>query len=857
MAIEKIGRYEIKGLLGQGTMGVVYKAYDPLLDRYAAIKVMNTSGKMEGELRTRFFREARSVAKLNHPNIISIYDMGEDKKRPFIAMEYVEGEDLKAIIGKRVFIPFKQKLGFVSQICDGLDYAHSKGVVHRDIKPGNVFIMRDGGLKILDFGLARLASSEITESGMLLGSPYYMSPEQIKGRRNVDGRSDFFSLGVVLYELISYSRPFEGETPTSVCFQIVSEPHHPISVVLPGCAAELAQIIDRALSKDREARYQTGSELAAALLRFQDQLPSFQDTLKQDIEALQAELEKGREEFNDPLVHHLVDDALFEAGKLPPESKVPIIGSPTSPDDYGSLLLRQADLKRRLERVAERQSKAQKILELFGTARKQLEDSQLDACRASLEEILKLNPENSEALRMRETLEECRHERETQLQLHTALEVARSALDQEDFERCLKVASTALEIDPTHAEALALKGTALEGLKLQKVEELLAAARQHERTQDYESCHKSAAEALELDPENAELKEIQRHAQEEIEKRRKVTALLEEARQGLQTRVYNQALEAAEEVLVLEPKHAEALELKRSALEARVKVTSLLSEARKQLEAGHHKACYQTTAKGLELDPEHPELKDLHEQAAKHPSVQKEHQSHIAELLDFTRSEIKRGDFESALRNLSFLLELEPDHPEALMLKQQAEVALREEKEASKTFEATQILEENTTLAIEPKPRKIWELKVPFRISAVLGKPWLRSSVRGLFVVLLVLVVVIWWAGGDQPESELKPLPEIRMGSLILNVAPWANVESIRRLNSVYAISIDQDLSTPCVVPMPGGRYRVRVSNPHFNETLEFEVTIVPGQPSVVHKKLPAFDLEEELSSAIGNQPGS
>ena len=210
MAPKRIGRYQIEGLLGQGSMGVVFKAYDPVLERYAAIKVMNTGVDVDDELRARFFREARSAAKLNHPNIISIYDLGENRKRPFIAMEYVEGEDLRAIIKKRAFIPFSEKLRFVSQICEGLDYAHSNGITHRDIKPGNVFITQYGGLKILDFGLARLASSEMTRSGMLLGSPYYMSPEQVKGSPEIDGRSDLFSVGVLLYELISYTRPFEG-----------------------------------------------------------------------------------------------------------------------------------------------------------------------------------------------------------------------------------------------------------------------------------------------------------------------------------------------------------------------------------------------------------------------------------------------------------------------------------------------------------------------------------------------------------------------------------------------------------------------------------------------------------------------
>ena len=520
-------------------MGVVFKAYDPALERHAAIKVMNTGVDVDDELRARFFREARSAAKLSHPNIISIYELGENRKRPFIAMEYVEGEDLKAIIKKRAFIPLKEKLRWVSHICEGLEYAHGHGVIHRDIKPGNVFITKEGKLKILDFGLARLASSEMTRSGMLLGSPYYMSPEQVKGSQDIDGRSDLFSVGVVLYELLSYRRPFEADTPTSVCFQIVSESHHPIRLVLPGCPPELEHIINRALSKDRETRYQSGSELTAALLDFQDQFPRFQEVLGKGIESLQAELRKGHQDFKDPLVQGLVDDRLFDPGAFPPQGGDALLGSESDPDDYGNLLLRHADLKRRLDPIAQRKSEGQQILELFKTAHQQLNNDEQDACRSSLQAILKLHPGNGEALRMKQTLQENHRDDETQLRLEAALAAARSALDEEDFERCLKVTSSALELGPGHPEALALKNKALEGLNLGNLEGLLATARQYAGDQDYENCYQTAAEGLKLHPEHPELLEIQRSAKKAIDQQRKVATLLEKAHRRLDKEKYS------------------------------------------------------------------------------------------------------------------------------------------------------------------------------------------------------------------------------------------------------------------------------------------------------------------------------
>ena len=329
---ETIGRYEIKGVLGQGAMGLVYKAYDPRLQRYAAIKVMSMGDQISEEHIKRFFHEARSAAKLSHRNIVSIYDL-EEGEQPYIAMECLEGDDLKGHIEKGSYMPFEQKLGFIIQVCEALDFAHQNEVVHRDIKPGNMFITLEGGLKIVDFGLARLTSSEVTRSGVIVGSPYYMSPEQVKGLPDIDGRSDLFSVGVVAYELIAGRRPFEGDSPTSVCFQIVSEIHEPVIEVLPGCSPELGKIIDRALAKDRDNRYQTGAEIAADLRQVRGQIPTVLDALKRSIETLGKRLK------------YLADRGTIDpAGALVPET-------PDGQNDYGSLLFVHAELTRRTRKA--------------------------------------------------------------------------------------------------------------------------------------------------------------------------------------------------------------------------------------------------------------------------------------------------------------------------------------------------------------------------------------------------------------------------------------------------------------------------------------------------------------------------
>lgn len=536
---EKIGRYEIQGVLGQGSMGLVYKAYDPRLQRYAAIKVMSMARQAGDELLTRFFHEAQSAAKLNHEDIISIYDLGEEDDQPFIAMEYLEGEDLKTLIEKKT-MSFEQKLGFVIQVCGALDYAHRHDVVHRDIKPGNIFITFDGRLKILDFGLARLSSSEMTGSGVILGSPYYMSPEQVKGQRDVDGRSDLFNVGVVLYELIACRRPFEGDTPTSVCFQIVNEPHEPISEIFPGCAPELVRIVDQALSKDREGRYQSGLKMAADLERFRDQLSTVHEALKRSVETLRKKL------------RYLVDRGLLE----PKEADVSQIDSSTDEDDYGSLLVLHTELKRRSLKFLQRQ------------------------------------------------------------------------------------------------------------------------------------------------PDSG-------------------------AEEGI-----SDALDATQQVDV------EAMDLK------------------------------------------------------------------VAEP-------------------------------------------------GERAVEPTRPSEEPQTVEVKPTTRtQPFPSKTPARVTVAPGKkPRLVWLAAGLAVVLLVLAVGMWWNGS------LSWLGN--RGSLILNVAPWARVDSIIRADSGEPISVEENLTTPCVVSLPPGRYRVRVSNPYFNEPLEFEVSVTAGEPSRVYKQLPDFDPEKELSEAIEMQSGS
>ena len=256
--MDHIGRYEILAELGRGAMGVVYKARDPKIGRTIAIKTIKLADKAAAsetdKLRERLFREAQSAGRLSHPGIVTIYDVDEEAGLAYITMEFVEGKTLETRIDSAPIHDF----GFISdllrQTAAALDYAHSKEIVHRDIKPANIMVTPDGGIKITDFGIARISSSKLTQTGTVMGTPSYMSPEQVRSDPT-DGRSDQFSLAVICYELVSGQKPFSGESLTSVMFKIVSADPTAPREMNPRISEELDAAILRALSKDADERY--------------------------------------------------------------------------------------------------------------------------------------------------------------------------------------------------------------------------------------------------------------------------------------------------------------------------------------------------------------------------------------------------------------------------------------------------------------------------------------------------------------------------------------------------------------------------------------------------------------------------
>lgn len=261
----QVGRYEIVGQLGRGSMGLVYKALDPKINRLLAIKTIRFSDEFDGEvieeIKERFFREAEIAGQLSHPSIVTIYDVGDDGDLTYMAMEFLEGDDLENFISKKTLLPFRRVLDVVASVAEALEFAHKAEVIHRDIKPANIMLLEGGGVKVTDFGIAKAISSSRTKTGVILGTPNYMSPEQIMGQK-IDHCSDIFSLGVLFFQLLTGETPFHGDNLSSLLYQITQVKQPPVREYNPNIPKICEQIIDKALAKNPKARFQTAGEMA-------------------------------------------------------------------------------------------------------------------------------------------------------------------------------------------------------------------------------------------------------------------------------------------------------------------------------------------------------------------------------------------------------------------------------------------------------------------------------------------------------------------------------------------------------------------------------------------------------------------
>jgi serine/threonine protein kinase len=493
MELERIGKYRILAKIGQGAMGEVFKGQDPYLNRLVAIKTISASLAGDEEVRKRFLREAQSAAKLNHPHIITVYDFGEEQGKIYMAMELLEGKDLKDLIGGNLLSDLNQKLDIMEQIGEGMAFAHANDLVHRDLKPANIHIQPGGQVKIMDFGLARFSASDMTRTGMVMGTPHYMSPEQVRGEK-ADARSDIFSLGAVFYELLSNHKPFDGDSMHTVLFHVLQDNPEPLRhwVDLPPI---LVQLVEKALNKDPALRFQNGGRLrdgVKAVRRALAEEREWETTLEDEIGPEPQEGEAGR---GGPRV---VGSTALDLARTPDPTTAATrrspqtlqarsgsgagLGRPRPPAPAPSRLpiylgagmilvlvvavtVLYALFSQRPQQTAPGPPVTQDAAKeqigaltqaLVGNqvelARKKLEDKNYSGAVAQAERALKLDPKNAPAKKIQDEAQALLKD------LDAAAEEARAALKARDTDKASQAFWKLLTIDPNHAAAEELAG---------------------------------------------------------------------------------------------------------------------------------------------------------------------------------------------------------------------------------------------------------------------------------------------------------------------------------------------------------------------------------------------------------------
>jgi serine/threonine protein kinase len=470
---QKLGKYNIVGKIGKGAMGEVYKGHDPVLNRFVAIKIIAETLGTDQDLVERFKREARNAAQLNHPNIITIFDFVEEEGHLYMVMELLEGKDLKELIKSGAPLTMEQILTIMEQIADGLSFAHSKGVIHRDLKPANIHVSKNGQVKILDFGLVHEATSDMTKTGQVMGTPNYMSPEQVQGLR-VDPRSDIFSLGAVFYELLTRKKPFSADSIHATMFKVVQGDREPLSQYthLP---KPLVGLVDRALDKDPEGRFADAAALREHLRILRREVMKGRDAdstftgaeativtpAVEHASAPSAPSEKSAGNRSGPNVSASASRGTLrrrEVTATPSSSMSGASGRPVGLYVLAGVLVAGSALGLYwMTRGGSSQQQVQELSQALVASRIDLmdrafEQRDYESALSHAEEILKGDASNAEALRIQQG------SRQALDQIDASVSEARAALERGDTAAAADALAKVLALDPAHPLGVELSG---------------------------------------------------------------------------------------------------------------------------------------------------------------------------------------------------------------------------------------------------------------------------------------------------------------------------------------------------------------------------------------------------------------
>jgi serine/threonine-protein kinase len=533
--VTRIGRYDVLAELGRGGMGVVYRGEDRLIGREVAIKTLT---EVTSELRDRFYVEARSGV-LNHPNIVTIYEFGEHEGVPFIAMEYVAGDSLEKILRSGRKLTLLETLSIIEQLCSGLGYAHQNRVVHRDIKPANLIVQPDGKVKIVDFGIARLAdqATRLTKTDAVIGTFHYIAPERLKGEVS-DGRSDIWSVGVMLYQMLSGQLPFNGED-VSTLYKVINEPHSPLKTLVPDLPDELVEIVDRSLAKNPDDRYGSAEEMAF------------------DLQGISEGLKKER-----------VGEMLTSARRLMEQRQY--ASARTVLNDLQRIDPQNLEAKRLTREVQEqlnRLQKAEQVRQIIEQAEEAVLAQHYDDAVSLYRQAIKLDTDN--ALGLNEKLENALRLKEKQDKIRSLWQQASTAREQGDLTAAHEFLGEALRLDEKNTDLRNAYSTVAREMerraKESQLQGLLQSAREEVKSRRYTEAIAKLRSAAQIDPAHPEVNRLLEDAttrQEEERRRILIEQMVGEIQESVYREDYDRALNQLNRALEKLPTEASLLRLK-------------------------------------------------------------------------------------------------------------------------------------------------------------------------------------------------------------------------------------------------------------------------------------------------------
>lgn len=588
--LKKLGKYELIEQVGRGAMGEVYKAQDPFIGRLVALKTITGALVGRPDLLERFYQEARSAGALQHPNIVTVYELGKESETPFIAMEFLEGESLESIIERRPVLTLTQKVSYIVPVCRALDYAHKRGVVHRDIKPGNVMVTKDGGVKVVDFGIARLMDSSHTQTNTIIGTLGYMSPQQIRGER-ADERSDIWATGVMLYELLTYQRPFDGANQTALMLNIASDDIQPtpIKTLAPDCTPALESMLAKMLQKDITQRYQTMEEVlfdfepiwrrlqeasvAEMIAGSEDLIRSKNFTRARDVlrRALQIDsrnsraktlLEQVNVELRQTVVRSQVNSALERARQLLAEGR----HKEAKAEAEAALKLdpESAPAKELIAESDRAGERARKIEETLRAAKQKLAEGALEDAADRAKQVLDWESENPLAHALQKQIEEQIAQREARKHLADTLQRARKLWADQKVEECIALLSDAQKEFPSEPEIARLMEVAKQEHADQRRRKLLADAKAllaDQRFDEAIAATEAVAKEYPGDESTKKLRELIVQEKEELARQKKLQKDIADLQSLVNSEKYSEAVFRGEKLLREYPRHAELFEL--------------------------------------------------------------------------------------------------------------------------------------------------------------------------------------------------------------------------------------------------------------------------------------------------------